>query len=438
MGFHLAYARQTIEVAGVRLINHGPEARVSDFPILPRPTYAGREHDAPWRRAADQRIDRLRKAEMRVAVVDADGRPVPGAQVHARMTRHAFPFSTAVLPHLIEKGDATGERYRRTLLECFNGAVMENTFKGGDWGNPDIRARAPRVAQWLADHQMTQRGHYLTMGVFDHLIAGVPAERVAAIRSDPVALRSFLNRFADEVIAASGGHIADWDAVNHLTAYWGTKLDEVAGGLHVYADFIRDTRARHPGLLLAVNESSFMDEYERRIRYLVEHDAKPDAIGFMSHFSETNLPTPDQLLALLDRFAAFGVPPRATEFDVASNDEELQADDTRDFYTVYFSHPKVDTIVTWGFWEGAHWRPETALFRRDWSIKPRGRAYRDLVDRRWWTDQTLTTDPGGEVRLSGFLGDYVVTATAGDRRSEARARLERAGLSLRLELVATP
>lgn len=340
---------------------------------------------------------------------------MPDAQVHVRMTRHAFPFSTAVLPHLIEKRDAMGERYRRTLLENFNGAVMENTFKGGDWRHPDIRARAPRVAQWLAEQNMVQRGHYLTMGVFDHMIAGVPAEQIAAIRSDPAALRSFLNQFADEVIQASGGHITDWDAVNHLTAYWGTKLDTVAGGLHVYADFIRDTRARHSVLLLAVNESSFMDEYERRIRHLVEHDAKPDAIGFMSHFSETNLPTPEELLALLDRFAAFGVPLRATEFDIASNDEQLQADYTRDFYTVYFSHPGVNTIVTWGFWEGAHWRPETALFRRDWSIKPNGQAYRDLVFRDWWTDVTTTTNAEGKASLRAFRGQYRVTATAGDR-----------------------
>lgn len=33
----------------------------------------------------------------------------------------------------------------------------------------------------------------------------------------------------------------------------------------------------------------------------------------------------------------------------------------------------------WGFWAGDHWIPHAALFRRDWSIKPNGRVYQDLV-----------------------------------------------------------
>jgi hypothetical protein len=33
----------------------------------------------------------------------------------------------------------------------------------------------------------------------------------------------------------------------------------------------------------------------------------------------------------------------------------------------------------WGFWEGAHWRPKAALWKRNWDMTPAARAYRDSM-----------------------------------------------------------
>jgi hypothetical protein len=41
---------------------------------------------------------------------------------------------------------------------------------------------------------------------------------------------------------------------------------------------------------------------------------------------------------------------RVTEFTVDTDDEDLQADYTRDFYTMLFSHPEVVSVQFWGFW----------------------------------------------------------------------------------------
>lgn len=37
----------------------------------------------------------------------------------------------------------------------------------------------------------------------------------------------------------------------------------------------------------------------------------------------------------------------------------------------------------WGFWEGAHWEPKTALFKRNWQPLPIAQAYLDLVYNKW-------------------------------------------------------
>jgi hypothetical protein len=79
--------------------------------------------------------------------------------------------------------------------------------------------------------------------------------------------------------------------------------------------------------------------------------------------------------------------------------------------TAVFSHPAVSALLTWGFWEGADWRPRAALYRKDWSIKPNGQAWNDLVLKEWHTSLTGQTDASGAVTTRGFLGQYQITVT---------------------------
>ena len=57
-----------------------------------------------------------------------------------------------------------------------------------------------------------------------------------------------------------------------------------------------------------------------------------------------------------------------------------------------------------GVWEGDHWKPQAALWRKDWSIKPGGQAYFDLVFRDWWTKAQGKSSAAGDCTLRGFYG----------------------------------
>jgi hypothetical protein len=118
-------------------------------------------------------------------------------------------------------------------------------------------------------------------------------------------------------------------------------------------------------------------------------------------------------LQILDLFAGQGVTLEITEFDVDVEEEEIQAEYTRDFLTACFSHPAVKSFVIWGFWEGSHWLPRGAMYRRDWSLKPNGQAYRDLVFGQWWTDVNGDTDTNGVYSTRGFKGTYRLTVAHG-------------------------
>jgi GH35 family endo-1,4-beta-xylanase len=156
------------------------------------------------------------------------------------------------------------------------------------------------------------------------------------------------------------------------------------------------------------------DALYNRIRALQTEGAPIGGIGMQAHFSDA-LTAPVDLLAIYDRFAQLGIPIRITELDIDSTDEQLLADYFRDFLTVSFSDPEINGILLWGFWQGQHWRPDAALFRNDWSIKPNGQVWKDLVLGKWWTNTDGSSAADGTYSTRGFLGDYEVKVTAADR-----------------------
>ena len=206
-------------------------------------------------------------------------------------------------------------------------------------------------------------------------------------------------------------------------------------------------RAVDPSLDLWVNEGqvlagerdrAFLGVAEWLARSPEAEGGRPDGLGFMVHFKASSLASPDTLLARLDRFAALVPRLKLTEMDVdAGADEALQADYLRDVLTVAFSHPAVEGVIMWGFWAGQHWRPDAALWRQDWSVKPAGQAWQDLVYGRWWTQTAGQTGADGTFSTPAFLGDYTVTVEAIGETQALPAVLARGGKELVVHLGGT-
>jgi hypothetical protein len=147
------------------------------------------------------------------------------------------------------------------------------------------------------------------------------------------------------------------------------------------------------------------------------------------HFARRLTP-PEKMLEILDRFAKFGPPIEVTEFDTDITDEQIQADYMRDFMTTLLSHPKVEGILMWGFWEKRHWKPNGALVRTDWSLKPCGQAWMDLVHKQWTTHEQGKSDPDGAFKVRGFLGEYEITVTSGGKTKTVKAALPKEGTAV--------
>ena len=88
--------------------------------------------------------------------------------------------------------------------------------------------------------------------------------------------------------------------------------------------------------------------------------------------------------------------------------------------TAVFSHPQMTGLLTWTPFEYAKNsvpKPDAALVDRNLRLKPNGRVWHDLVNKRWSTDVELLTDSRGEINFTGYKGLYHMQVSAYNGRT---------------------
>lgn len=427
--FTVGMREQTLEIGGIELLDYGTSKKASELPFTSI-GYGGSEPGAAWRKAAAERIEKIRKGDLSVVVKDKAGKPVRGAEVAVRMRKHAFPFGTAVSGMAFVSPRTSAEdlaRYKREIVRLFNIVVMENELKWPQWSNVASRASTLATVDWLRENGLEVRGHNLVWPSWrnTNVKAAVDA------KNDPPALAKVILDHISETTQAVRGRVVDWDVLNE--PYTNHDFMDTLGR-HAMVDWFQAARAGDPNARLCINDFSILsdedsahqNDYAATIQYLIEQGAPLQGIGLQSHFPARVTPM-DEIFQRLDRFAAFGKDLEITEFDFDTQDEATQADYTRDFMTATFSHPAVKEFLMWGFWEGAHWRPRGAMLRRDWSPKPNAAVYQDLVFNKWWTNANGKTGAQGTFAARGFLGEYEIEVKSGGKSKTIHASLPKEG-----------
>jgi GH35 family endo-1,4-beta-xylanase len=409
---------------------------------LPRSsfTYAGREPEALWRETAAGRIERYRKADILVQVVDVDGNSVPDAEVHVQMQRHAFAFGTAIDAELLAAASPGGgpspysdqdtATYRRLLADLFNAVAFENGMDWIPWTDPAQRRVTEDALAWINSIGLDLRGGPLITAGWSQLPRALEDDR-----DNPAAVETAIEQRIANTVGALNGAVAEWDVLeepreqNDLMALLGWEA---------VGDWFKEVRAAAPAPRLLVNESDVLGGdglpgLMSLVDRLLTGGAPLGAIGVKGQFG-LQPPSIQVLSDRLDQLASFDLPLVITAYTIDSVDEQLQADFTRDLMTLAFSKPGVDGFVQGGFWAGRQDVVDGAMYNQDFTLKANGQAYRDLVLGRWWTNEVDTTNEDGSIVTRGFLGDYTVSARLGDRSATAGAKLGLDGTNVTLRL----
>ena len=438
--FRFGFKRQTVEIGGIDLVHYGTSRTFDSLPRT-RFTYKGREPDAQWRKDALARIEQIRKQSFVIRVTDVNGRPVPGAKVTVTQQRSAFQWGTALQMSRLVVDTPDNLRYRQVTEELFNAASTENDLKWpvwiGEWGEAFSREQTLQGLQWLKERGFSRRGHVFVWPGRKNLPL-VVQERIGTPKQGEIPAM-VLDHIREEA-RATKGLLQEWDVLNE--PFTNHDLMDLFGN-EIMPSWFKVAHEELPGVALFFNDFSNQDfttdadhvaHYEKTTRYLLDHGAPVGGLGLQAHFNDRPN-APENILATLDRYEKeFHLPVRFTEFDVWTRDEELQADFTRDFLILAFSHPSVIGVQHWGFWETCHWRPSAAMYRTDWSEKPNAKVYKDLVLKQWRTNLAGVTAADGRYAERGFHGDYVITVEAGGRKTEARFSLAPAAEPVELKL----
>jgi hypothetical protein len=101
---------------------------------------------------------------------------------------------------------------------------------------------------------------------------------------------------------------------------------------------------------------------------------------------------------------------QVAEWPTTPEGEQRQVREVLQHYHALFAHPLVEGITWWDLSDGGWLNAPAGLIRKDGSSKPAYDELLKLVKGDWWLSPTsFTTDSKGEVRFSGFLGDYELT-----------------------------
>lgn len=420
LGF--GYVEQTVEVRDVSITHYGDRIALADLPFT-RVTYAGRAADAAWRAEAEARIRAHRRGSLRLRALTDTGRPAPGLRVEARLVRHAYEFGSCIPLKFIADPSPDAARYREVFLDLFNAACPENDLKWAKWigaaNNCLGREATLDGLRWLRERHVAVRGHVFLWPSWKHL-----PPHIVRLRDTPgdVAIPQLVRDHISDIAFATRGLVKEWDVVNEpfnhndLMTRFGDGI--MADWFQTARDILDDQVPLYLndwGTHDIDSDPQHVAHFVRTARRLLDQGAPLGGLGLQSHVGGIPCP-PTSLLKTLDHYAAtLGLPVRITEFDMAADDEELQAEYLRDFFTAVFSHPSTVGLQMWGFWAGEHWWPSAALFRKDWSEKPNARALRELLKRTWHTQASTETDRDGACEIpAAFYGDYEIALTRAD------------------------
>lgn len=433
------------------------------IPWNPRENKHGPDYDIPddeWKVEADKRIDKYRKRNLTITIVDSAGHPVKNVPVKIELVRHHFLWGAVATP-TFEDGPE-GNNKRQYLLKYFNAAGYGMGFKprqspgeGGD-GRPNrFQEAMAQELPWLLKHDFYVRGHNLVWEGARFLHSSQQRVLRDESLSDAEKGKKIYSMAANNFhYAIKRWDVDCWDVINEPRA--NHVINDLLPDKNTFVEWFRlsgELRKQYgrPDMKLYYNEyqiishafnryEQYRDNYMGHIQDLIDAGAPIEGIGFQYRMKKY-LP-PETQWERLKEFEKFGLPLQVTEFEAMGDKKKAEKNIptfsdaerkriTAECMTLFFSHPLAD-----GFWHWSWTDRSPSIQQRNkrywpyalmsWEGEPRAEMeqWMKMMERDFDTDVTRKTGTDGTARVRGFKGIYKITVGEGKNAKTAVVKLE--------------
>jgi len=373
-------------------------------------------------------IEKNRKRDATVRVIDAAGKAVAGATVKVRHIRHDFLFGCNIFMFDRFGNAEENALYKKRFGELFNAATT-----GFYWASYEPVKGQPKyaytdaVVKWAREHHIRLKGHPL---LWDH-DAGKPKW---ADRKQPAP--DVQKKRVSDILKRYAGKIEFWEVVNEPSHLPNFKIDNP----------YRWARQADAKAYLIVNDYNVMADgfppFFTLLKTAIDNGVPFDGIGIQAHEPRTMRFPLGRCREILDHYATLGKELHITEFTPTSSgekitgshvqgvwDEAAQADYAEKFFRLCFAHKDVVALTWWDLCERGAWLKGGGLLHKDLSPKRVYTRLKKLIHEEWSTRITARTDAAGNATVRGFHGTYTAVVTAGGKTTKTEFHLPKEGPS---------
>ena len=333
---------------------------------------------------ARNNIEKFRKGDAKIKIVDAKNKPVSSATVKIKQISHDFKFGCYLKIDDLAPGKLA--EYEKQFARLFNFAVV-----GTYWDFVENK-RGVENWTWFESETAFAEKLHLRVEAAPVLWGTIEFGTPKWLPREKKELNAALENHVRTVVQKNQKSVEDWEIVNEPLAPKKDFFADYAGGDYVENAF-RTARETAPQARLMINEYGVFgavkehnynrEKYFELVRKLLEKNAPINAIGIQAH-ANGEWYAPADVAAELEHYAKLGKPLQITEFsaqtldfddrktplNIAGNyrsgiwNAEKQAEFYREFYTVAFGNRSVEAITTWGLDDERAWLPGIGLIEK--------------------------------------------------------------------------
>jgi endo-1,4-beta-xylanase len=376
--------------------------------------------------------------------------------VQVTLANHAFKFGTAVpgtstassVNAFLGNNPAHGStaaQFQQRLLANFNSITPENA---GKWvNNQGAQTSSPtmggvdRITEYARANDLRVRMHNLVWGqqqpaYVNDLLTAAAAGNAAAKAELSAEVTKRIGYYVRDRAPAGYVHLDVYNESVHEPAYWDVYgAAGIAGIYNETRDAVADPGARPT---LFTNEynvfqdsaDAYANWYRQNVEAIREAGGAVGGIGAQYYPHNAvgaagNQHSAARMFAAMQNLSVAGLPIELTEFGVKADgvgstaqNQQRAADILESSLRLTFGTPEATGFTMWGIWAGSVWSgaPEGVLYNTDWSTRPAGARWEDLMtldadgaDDDWTTNLSLLTAADGTIDFTGFYGDYLLT-----------------------------